>query len=291
MFEYYDHTEPLDLDTLVEMIKMHYAFENWEKVILLSNDLLDSAKEIHKELSKLDDTDKTFSKHIIFYFGYSYLMTGLSYQKLRQYAKAKEYISYYSDLSWLHDSTETGERIINDFHFFSQANSLTIEVLGGNQLQIPEYIEFLDGNPKQVLPGLITILESAINYDYNVDEELSYLNKHIQDYRMYEEKVSGSYYLSYQYMLALYHQKNGKISEAIDITLHMLLASDKLKNDKYFKKAISLFEVLRTHASVSQLKMCYDLLNDIIFKGEMINEENINFRNNPAGTDHRYYLT
>ncbi|MGM1047301.1 MAG: hypothetical protein ACQEXX_14270 [Bacillota bacterium] len=268
--------EPIEIDSLVSMIKMAYSFENWERVISLSTTLLDSVKDIRLEQSQLIKTNKRLNRHISYYFGYSYLMKGLAHQKLKQYSKSIECVSYYADLSWLDDKTESAKIVIEDFHFFSRANSLTLEILTGNKYKMSEYIDYLENNSDQVLSGLITILESAIVHHFNIDNEISLLMRHVRDYSFYKEQVIASKYLSLQYMLALYNYLNKKYSYALDYTIHSLVASDKLNNDKYFKKSVALFEILKTHASVPQLTEYSNILNKI-FKGEMENEESLNF--------------
>ncbi|GAF08986.1 hypothetical protein [Paenibacillus pini] len=145
-------SEVVEIDTIVNFIKMASTFENWDKVISLSTSLLDSATEIiHTDKNTIQTKKK---RHISYYFGYSYLMKGIAFQKLSQYLEAKECISYYSDLSWLYDSTEESATIIADFKLFSKANSLTIEILMGNREKTLEYVEFIKENPDQVLSGL-----------------------------------------------------------------------------------------------------------------------------------------
>lgn len=284
MNEHYPYSESLDLDTLVKLIQINYTLENWEEVLSFSDELMCLAKEIHKELVETESTSHEFKQHIIYYFGYSYLMKSLSYQKLGELNKSREYISFYGNLDWLNDSTETGKFIIEDFKFFASANTLQIDVLDGKKERIPEYVEFLLKTPEQALQGLINILRSANQFNYDVEFEINQLSHHIKDYTHYKEKVKAAHYLSYQYQLALYRHKRQEHSVAIDITLHILFAADQLGNDKYFKKAISLFEIIRKFASVSQLKLCYDTLNDIIMRGDLSDEKSRSFRSTPVRT-------
>lgn len=284
MHEHYPYNESLDLDTLVKLIQINYTLENWEEVLSFSDELMTLAKEIHKELVETESTSHEFKQHIIYYFGYSSLMKSLSYQKLGELNKSREYISFYANLDWLNDSTETGRFIIEDFKFFASANTLQIDVLDGKQERIPEYVEFLVKTPEQALQGLINILRSANQYNYDVESEINQLKQHIKDYTHYKEKVKAAHYLAYQYQLALYRHKRQEHSVAIDLTLHILFAADQLGNDKYFKKAISLFEVIRKFGSVSQLKLCYDILNDIIMRGDLSDEKSHSFRSTPTGT-------
>ncbi|GIP46317.1 hypothetical protein J45TS6_47760 [Paenibacillus sp. J45TS6] len=208
-----------------------------------------------------------------------------SYQKLGEFDKSREYISFYANLDWLTDSSETSKYIIDSFKFFASANELQLDILEGKKERLSEYIEFLDKNTDQAIPGLINILRSANKFDYNVDSVVDHLSRNVKDdYAVYTDKVRASQYLSYQYQLALYNHKKMDHKTAIDITLHILVAADKLSNDKYFKKAVSLFEILRSFGSVSQLKTCYDILNNIIMKGDLPNEKGHSFNHHGVGS-------
>ncbi|MNB85595.1 hypothetical protein D3C75_325090 [compost metagenome] len=256
--------EPEEIDTLVKMIKMAYAFDNWKKVLTLSNKLLNAANKIllteTKHLVKLD-------RHIAYYFGYSYLMKGLAFQKVEKYPNSFECIAHYSNLEWLDDETEECKKIINDFRSFAVANTLTLEILNGNRNKLKDYVTFLEENPDQILSGLITILESSLAFSYSVDEELASLMRHIKDPSHYEKQVISAKYLLLYYLLACYKYTNGICNEAVDLILHTMIQADKKNNDSYFKKSVALFEVLKSNASDSQLSE-YSIILNKIFKGE-----------------------
>lgn len=262
-------TDPVEMDTLVKMIKMAYAFENWEKVLILSTKLLDTANKIlqteQKHLVKLD-------RHIAYYFGYSYLMKGLAFQKSEQYPKSFKCIAYYSNLDWLNDDTTECKKIIRDFKSFAKANGLTLEILSGNKSKLNDYVRFIVENPDQILSGLITILESALAFSYSVDNELSFLMHHIKDASHYKEQVVAAKYLSLHYLLACYKYTNGSYSEAVDLILHTIIHADKQNNDSYFKKSVALFEVLKPNSSVTQQNE-YSIILNKIYEGGDNNEK------------------
>lgn len=271
--------ELIEIDTLVKMIKMAFSFENWTKVLDLSNQLIIKAKSTYEQ-----DSRPKMERHIAYYFGYSYLMKGLAYQKLKEYLLSSECITYYSDLNWLNDSSVESLTIIEDFKRFAKGNFLTLEILSGNNNKLDEYIQFLLDNPNEIISGLITILESAIVYSYNVDDKLSNLLNYVQRFSHDEEQVMGVKYLSVYYMHALYSYKLKKFTDALDSTIHTLIKSDKLDNDKYFKKSIALFEILKAYATVSHLKEYSSILNRIA-KGEIEDEKDNYFSNSSVG-DH-----
>ncbi|MNH93835.1 hypothetical protein D3C73_464440 [compost metagenome] len=271
--------EPIEIDTLVSMLKMAYSFENWDKVISISVDLNRAANRIYKEHIQHTSFGRQIShekmeRSLVYYFGYSYLMKGLAFQKLKLYGKAKECVAYYSDLNWLDDSSEVSRKAISDFHFFARANMLALEVLTGNLDFLPGYVDFLLNNPKEVLPGLITIIETAISNGFNVDAEIDLLTSITLDFNIYENRVDSANYLFFKYLLALYQFKNENYSEAINYTLQIFTLSDKLGDDKCFKKAMVLFEAFRNHASVSQMEQ-YLAIQKTIFKGAIEDEEGI----------------
>ncbi|MDR0270485.1 hypothetical protein [Paenibacillus sp.] len=275
MIENYTSIEQIDIDTLVNMVKMAYEFENWREVISLSASLLDSAETINNNPYKGLHVGLETKRHISYYFGYSYLMKGLAFQKLKMFPYAFECIDYYSDLSWLDDSTDEANTVIEDFRKFAKGNLLTLEILTGNKTKLSEYVEFLEQNHDQILSGLITLLESAIYHGYSIDRELEQLTYYVQD-SYHADKVLATRYLSFSFMLSLYDSLNNNLKNAINRSLHNLVFSDKIGNDNYFKKSVILFETLKPHASASQLRD-YSTLIKKIFEGEISNEEGFNF--------------
>ncbi|MWV42192.1 hypothetical protein GRF59_00980 [Paenibacillus sp. HJL G12] len=261
----------IKIDTLVNMIKMAYAFENWEEVISLSESLLEIANLTKYSERQMQCSD-SMEKPVVYYFGYSYLMKGLALQKLRAYTESIDCVIRYSDLSWVEDTNQENKYYTDSFKVFAKANLLTLEILLGNKDKLPDYIEVLHENEDEILPGLITVVESALVHDFNADLQITQLVPYISNYHHYNRPVRIAYYLTVHYLLALYHYKNKKYSDAINFTLHNLTISDRLGNDKYFKKSVALFELLKTHATVPQITEYSSILNSIL-KGEIENEE------------------
>lgn len=258
----------IEIDTVVHMIKMAYSFENWEKVITLSENLLEMS-------SPTNNSKARTKKPIVYYFGYSHLMKGLALQKLKAYKESMECVHLYSDLSWVDDNQDS-KYFIDSFQSFAKANLLTLQILMGSKEKLTEYLEFLLSNPEEILPGIITIIESALVHNFEVDDGISRLVSYISQYNHHNRTVRIACYLTVHYLLALYYCKNKKFAIALDYTLHNITLSDKLNNDRYFKKSIALFDVLKTHASVPQLTEYSHTLNSIL-KGEIEDEESFDF--------------
>ncbi|MFC7680746.1 hypothetical protein [Paenibacillus sp. GCM10028914] len=146
----------------------------------------------------------------------------------------------------------------------------------GDRDKLPDYLDLIKMDPDEILPGIITILESALVHNFEIDHEISQLISYISEYDHQYRPVRIAYYLTAYYLLALYYCKRKNFANAIIYTLHNITESDKLNNDRYFKRSIALFDVLKTHASVLQITEYSHILNSIL-RGVVENEESFDF--------------
>ncbi|WP_055106343.1 hypothetical protein [Paenibacillus ihumii] len=267
-----------EVDPLVKILKMAYELECWEKVIFISDKLLTEAEKVYRSpvrFSKLRKLDRP----IAYYFGYSYLMKGSALQKLKQYDKAKECIKKYENLDWLGDDCAESKKVISDFKFFAHANTLTLDILIGSIDKLPEYTAFLLDHPDEILSGLITILEAALDYSIVVDKEINLLMPYIKDFNAYNNHMDCTDYLSFYFLLSIYRIKHQEYHGSINLILHILnilSTSDKIGYDGCFKKAVATFEAFRSHATQDQLKE-YQAIQKTISEGVVKNEESAAF--------------
>ncbi|KZE72224.1 hypothetical protein AV545_15790 [Paenibacillus jamilae] len=109
---------------------------------------------------------------LVFYYGFSYLAKGTALQKPRLYDQAREYILKYSELGWFSGLDKIDWEEVERFKFFAKANLYTNDLLSGKLSVLPEYAQFLEDNPEELLPGLVTIMETASLHSVNVDDIL-----------------------------------------------------------------------------------------------------------------------
>ncbi|MBB3127792.1 hypothetical protein FHS19_002446 [Paenibacillus rhizosphaerae] len=270
-------TVKIEIDTLVTMLKMAFSFENWDNMIKISTELYESAYEMYVEQKERNRRIQVTERPIVYYFGYSHLMKGLAYQKKKMYQEAKQCIANYEDLSYMSDGSPANNQAVENFRFFAKANMFTLNILSGNLDCLEDYSAFIQENPSETLPGLITILEAANIHNYDVDHILDILV--VEDSQLIpidQNPVDLSYYISFLYLLAVYRFKKENHVEALDRTLQALTLSDKLEDDKIFKKCVALFESFRSHASLTQLES-YSSIQKNILKGAIEDEEGIVF--------------
>lgn len=162
----------IDADSLVDMLKMSFSWENWSTVIEISDKLFEVIA-ITYEMSQYNTKTPQklkLKRNIVYYFGYSLLMKGVAYQKMKQYSESKKCINQYRDLNWIKKLDEDGVAEVEYYRNMARANGYVIDLLEGKVEVLQEYVHFLLSLDKEeLLNGLLTVLESAIKYNYTVD--------------------------------------------------------------------------------------------------------------------------
>lgn len=223
-------------------------------------------------------TELVTERHLVVYYGQSFLLRGNALEKQKKYEQALTFIDSYKDLSWFSDLDDTGWEEVKRFSFFAEGNQLNLYLLMGKMEYLEAYINFLNQHSGERLPGLLTILETAISYEENIDDilplfenDISKLVNQDMDYMK-----SGYYTLSSQtnkriqliYLLAAYNLKQKRYQTGIDHLL-CLMEQSILSNSKHLPITCAWFEKYRVKASTAQ-KECYKtIMKGVIHNAEM----------------------
>lgn len=274
--------EHYQLDALLQLANVYYILEKWEDVEEISSEMLALVlicvhqKEERKRRGR--NTELITERHLVVYYGQSFLLRGNALEKQKEYEKALNFIESYQDLSWFDDLDDTGWKEVERFSLFAEANQLNLFLLMGNMEHIESYINFLNEHPAERLPGLLTILETAISYDVNVDDTLSLFQDDIlklvnQDMDYIK---SGYYALSSQtnkriqlvYLLGVYNLKQARYQVGIDYLLHVMEQSI-ISNTNHFSLTCAWFEKYRMRATKSQEDWYKKVMKGVINNAEM----------------------
>lgn len=108
---------------------------------------------------------------LVYYLGFNQLMKGLAYQKLGKYEISRDCVEQYAELGWVKDVGDLeSQEIVEHFRMLAKANTYTLDLLQGKESVLPEYIQFLHENSaEEVIPGMITVLESATMHNYDIN--------------------------------------------------------------------------------------------------------------------------
>lgn len=265
----------IDADSLVDMLKLSFSLENWSAVIEISDKLFEVIS-ITYEMSQYNTKTSQklqLKRNIVYYFGYSLLMKGVAHQKMRQYPESKKYINQYRDLSWIEKLDEDGVAEVEYYKNMAKANGYVIDLLEGKVGVLQEYVNFLLSLDKEeLLNGVLTILETAIKYNYTVDWVLDLFKHQIVEITNKEKREDVRSYIDYLYLHATYLYKRNNISDAINLILDILKISGKLDDETGFRKSIAFYELVRNNASDSQQVIHEEIMNNILER-EFWNDE------------------
>lgn len=260
----------INADSLVEMLKAAFTLENWDGILTIADklyseiDCIYTVNQKERELG-LKVTRFNLRRSVVYYYGYSMCLKGIALQKQRRYDEALACIGKYSDLEWLNVTDAGSRKEIEYYREIAVANRYVIELNRGNTGVLESYLHFIQHHEDELLPGLITILESAIAHNYSIDLILAQFEARVSamsDYYKTERNIR--YYIDYIYLLSKYYSINDKFYDAIHTLLKSLSASVKLRDDTGFKKSVALFESLREHATSCQLKEYRSIMLQIL---------------------------
>ncbi|MHA7579316.1 transcriptional regulator [Paenibacillus vandeheii] len=257
--------ESFQLDGLNDLINVYASLRRWEKVRSLANQLKLKAM-IHYELKKkakvVEDNPK---KQIIFYVLYAYLMLGEACFYYEEYEKALQYVSMYTDYSWVNDPSEEETVVIRQFEEWAEGNRYLYELMSGKTEVIQSYINYISERENEIFPALCAIVNAANRFDINIDSVLEAYDA----YFMYQEQSSRIGKISEQYTndqygtfiigLGRYYLQHQNFTKGYELILRGMDFAIKIKNKDSILECIKLFEEFR-YCAVEEVKLRYKKL-------------------------------
>lgn len=235
-----------DINLLYEMLQAEFSLDGWDAMVHIADKLHHSINAFYEEdqlrqakgQPRIDT--KRLKRSVAFYFGYSMVAKGIALQKMGDYSAARDCIEKYSELGWISGLDDEGKEDVAHFRMIANANTYVLNLLEGNMETLPEYVQFIhNAEEEELLPGIITILESALKHNCNVDWALKEFEPNLDALDgEYETEANIRYYIDHLYLMSLYHFTNGNIYNALNISLKGLRMSDKLKDDTGYKKSM-----------------------------------------------------
>ncbi|WP_340021409.1 DNA-binding protein [Paenibacillus sp. FSL K6-1096] len=251
-------------DSLTDMLKVSFSWENWTAILEISDKLFELAIMTY---GSQQQGMKRYSlkKNIAYYLGYSACMKGIAYQKLGNLAESRKCIRLYEDMSWIKDLNQEVLTEVEYYKNIAIANTFVIDLLEGKTEVLPDYVEFIrKGDKEELLACLITVLESAIKYNFCIDWVLDEFKEQLKELSCREKKEDIRYYIDYMHLSAIYLYKRQKIHDAINLTLYILVISSKLYDGTGFRKIVSFYEHIRSHASAEQQESYRNIMKNIL---------------------------
>lgn len=265
--------EAYALDGLLLLAEAFYEFGRWKDVITYARELFALVDAIYQAKYDVLQLDSYTMKHpLVYYYGQACLLESASYEQLMEYDKALERIDGYENLEWCTKMDAAGHQAVHDFRRYAQVNRLKIEVKKGNRTVIKEYAALLKEHPQEALEGLITLLTSALHYQYSIDDVLQQFQDVINHLKSSpytcDTRSHGAYTPNrcplFFYSFAVYCFQKERNSQGIDNIVHGLEASLLLRDKEMMIQCMALFELYRQYANRGQQEQLLESCNKMI---------------------------
>ncbi|WP_174551239.1 hypothetical protein [Paenibacillus tianmuensis] len=169
-----------------------------------------------------------------------------------RYEEAKKYVAEYSNLSWFQGLDDIGKKEVDKFRIWGKGNGLILELNTGNKSVIPEFMEYLEGNPDIILQGMLAAIESANRFNFSVDELFEKFREKLPPVNSDVTYINGTQLFHFWYEKAVYSFKKNRLILGIEELLYALYLAHKMKYYSGFEKSVSLYREHSDYATEQQ---------------------------------------
>lgn len=261
------------LDGLLKLLNLYHNLHQWKEAERYADELRALATIVCKsrETNKKSFTLKT-ERHLVVYYGQGYLMKGIALEKQERYEEAMKYISGYADLSWFEDLGGIGQKEVQKFTLWANANQLSLKILMGDTSSLPMYIQFLKNNPPEILLGLLTIVESANKHGFLIEHILQQFSHELASFNnelsmkasYYKQSFSYDTYADLCFQLAIYMFNNLSHEKGIYYVLKSLKKCLEISSKEKFMICTALFERFRNNATKDQKSEYEGIMEEVL---------------------------
>lgn len=274
-------SENLQLDALLQLANVYFTLQMWDEVIAYADELKALMAIVTVQLAEQKRWGTSpvepfvTDRHLVVYYGQSFLLKGNALEWMGEYEKSLQYITGYEDLSWFNHLDETGWHEVRKFQRFAIANRFNIQILMGQFDCLPDYIAYLNEHPQEWLPSMLTIMNAVNRYGYNADGVLASCKEKIEEsidwsnHPYYKSVFQQERYARLCYELAVYNFSKGGYALGIDRLLIALSLFIQSGNQNLIINCTAYFEQHRNEAARNQRETYERLMKGVIGNAKM----------------------
>ncbi|WP_058302487.1 hypothetical protein [Gorillibacterium timonense] len=262
------------LDGLLHLANVYFTLQRWEDVMKIADELLAAVTILmqHQRERKrrgLPTERLSTERNLVVYYASSYLLKGNALEWCGRYEEALSYIPFYEELSSFDELDEQEKQEVKRFSMFAQGNRLNLRILMGHVEDLPDYILYLDKNPEERLPGLLSIMSAANRCSLDVDEVIDHYRELLEAGS--EERPTYYQTSSMQrrqanlcYQLAIYQLTRERYRSGMDWLLQAVRRSTATNNTELALNCAAYMERFRGHAEADQLQVYEAMMKEVI---------------------------
>lgn len=266
--------EERQLDAIKDLANTYGGLNLWDKVLHLANELEERVNFMETIYRKNSDVSMNrLSKYPLFiYKYYSYLMKSVVFGEYQDYETALSFTKLYSDIHVENASSED-RLFIERFKGWAEVNTYLFLLMMGNLEALKPYVNYIENNPDELLPGLVKILEASNMYDINIDHVLTKFDSFISLLNgpghlnsIYNTEISNERQVKLLMELAKYYLKSSDSIEGFVQLLSCLSHAIRINDHKTIIYCVGLFEKNRSSAP-NHIINSYRQLIEEVYKG------------------------
>jgi len=266
--------EERQLDAIKDLANTYGGLNLWDKVLHLANELEERVNFMETIYRKNSDVSMNrLSKYPLFiYKYYSYLMKSVVFGEYQDYETALSFTKLYSDIHVENASSED-RLFIERFKGWAEVNTYLFLLMMGNLEALKPYVNYIENNPEELLPGLVKILEASNMYDINIDHVLTKFDSFISLLNgpghlnsIYNTEISNERQVKLLMELAKYYLRSSNSIEGFVQLLSCLSHAIRINDHKTIIFCVGLFEKNRSSAP-NDIINSYRQLIEEVYKG------------------------
>ncbi|NEN85497.1 DNA-binding protein [Paenibacillus elgii] len=253
------------LDALLMMANVCYSLGDWKRVELYGDEMYACACAAYDKL-KNEKYVKNLQteRHLVVYYGHGLRIKGFVLAMQGRYEEAKKCVAEYSDLGWFQSLDDLGKKEVEKFRTWGKANMYNLELKIGNNKVLNELSDFLDQCPEEILPSLLSVVESANQFRFDADNILNKFSIMLPPVNSDVTYINGTQLFHFWYEKAKYDFAKKRIVGGIDELLYTLYLAHRMNYYTGFEKCISLFRKHSEYATEQQ-KLGYKQIVEGVF--------------------------
>ncbi|OWA36095.1 hypothetical protein B9G55_09560 [Saccharibacillus sp. O16] len=251
--------DALKLDALLQLSNLYYELGKYIEMERVADELYLHATNVYERLrrgeSLPEDDPKPFPRRpLVLYYGSGLLHKQLALIEQKRYEEARPYSERYGNLDHFELLDEGDHEEVQNFKIFAQGNRLDIELMLGNFSVLPEYEDYMDHYPNELLPCLTNLVEAANLHGVDIDDLIAKRYLPLEEYlasrpdNYYPESIIRSTFASLHYHLAVYHYHRQRQNECAIHVRECWQLSQDMNNQQHFRQLASLLSLVSVFA-------------------------------------------
>lgn len=275
---YVERLEERDqLDALKSLADIYAANQRWAKVGELAEELGRKARVQYAMSSSANSRSEFPSASIqqearrplLFYILYAYLLQANVCEAREDYEQALDFVSLYTEPSWVQSCSETERIIMNQFKEWGRANACLYRLMAGQLEILPDYVKYAAAHDSERVSALLKITEAANRHHFQVDDILERFGPHLKfegrghAFGSYHAQIAADQHARLLAELAAYYLSTERAETGMNYILACLDCCVDFYNEPVVIRCVGLFEKYRAWATPEMKNRYAKLISEV----------------------------